>query len=361
MEEDDLYTLNVFNMECIRPGDTILIFGDNDKLADKITKDICQVIAQKINFINVFAPSERYRKSYTSYIPNSCIYYDLNASTLLRLFKKQQENMKTCAMVIEQAERENSGGEAAAEHGGEAIKDHFNTLLILDRCSRHDSKWLKDGDINSYFEYSRDMHFTVIIRSIESGSAVPKAAGYKFDYCFVLNSSSANEHKNIFNTFAGMAPNLKEFRLLLKANIKDDQCLVVDKHPRHNSQRLMTSDTDVAGDMEYMAWTKNFCRYNATLSKDVAPLQRLGLPNLWEASQLISLHQRASSPITQQQQRQEQPDLGNILHNFAKGKKLRVQIVDEDENGVNDMAHISSVAQKPIDHVRQIDQWLNHL
>lgn len=327
MDDDDLYSLHVFNMECIRPGDTILIFGDNDKLADKITQDICQVIAQKVNFINVFAPSERYRKSYNSYIPNSCIYYDLNTSTLLRLFKKQQENMKTCGMVIEQAERN------GADIDGESIKDQFNTLLILDRCSRNDAKWLKDSDINSYFEYSKDMHITVIIRSIESGSAVPKTASYKFDYCFVLNSSSANEHKNIFNTFAGMAPNVKEFRHLLKANIQDDQCLVVDKHPRTNSQRPNTNDASMSGDIDFMAWTKHFCRYNATLSKEPAPLKRLGLPNLWEASQLSTV---AFSSPSLLKERQEQPDLGNILHNFTKGKKIRVQIVDDTNVEVDD-------------------------
>jgi len=314
MDEDELFTLQHFTIESVSTSKIYLIVGDNDHLANLITRDICQHLAPKINFVAVFSASSKFNNIYSDYVPQSCVFHQYQKSTILNLFGQQKKNLLKLQKSCE----------------NEHVREALNTLVIIDR---ENAKWLKDNDLNDFFGFARDMNITIIWRNVESSKCIPQNLRHKFDYCFVLTAApSMNEMNNIFRQFGGAAPNQKSFKQMLNENLTLDTAVVIDV--RRSIERK-DHDAD-------LLWLQNFAKYKPS-AISLFPF-RLGLDKLWHFKEIASIEQEGKEEEEQEDHiRARKPkntvDLQDILASYAPNKKIRIEIVEQPEEKQQDNQH----------------------
>lgn len=308
MDDDEIYTLKHFDVEGVNTDQIYVILGDNDVLAEMITRDICQQLCTSVRFVNVFSAPSKYKSIFSDYVPSSCVFHDFHKSAIVKLFKQQHNNLETLKKL----------SQSSSPQQMEEAKQSFNTLIILDRIN---AKWLKDIDINEYFGLARDMHITIIWRSVDS--IVPKTIANKFDYCFILTAASVTEQNSIYRAFAGVViPNQKIFKTLLTSTLTKNCSLVVDR------RRHIQKDEDPD-----MMWLQGLAKYSPKLYNGMF---RLGISKLWSYTNEENWVETPNSNLMNIPQ-DNKLDLQTILQTYGGKQKLRIQIIDEDED---DSGHI---------------------
>ncbi len=338
MDAEDIQAFQIENLSSTstvgRPFYYIII-GDNDELAATVIKNICFAIHSKVKFVNVFSPRSKWKDIYKEFIPASCIYHTFNKETLNKLFKKQKATLESFDQLNLLPEEKNS------------LKSTFHTVIILDQCATEDTKL--SPELNTFFEYAKDLHITLIWRSIESVISIPSMLRHKYDYCFVLSATGAKEQTKIFSAFGGMALNIKNFRNLINFTITPQICLAITKNLASNTPQDEFSDK----------WMLHFTRFEPNRS---LPVFRMGLERLWNYAGVgingsgnesggytvdgVTGVSRFPSSNGNGNENNDDRDNGNdhhrvvdlqtILQTYSKNKKIRIQIIDSDDEDGND-------------------------
>ena len=199
---DELDALcSVFDTKCIQPNDIFLITGNDDVLANAIMISICQQLQPYLTFVNVYTAEDiqipKDDVSYEQFIPETCIFRNSQLSELESFLHQQTEMIKRCMTTVsDMATRQ-------------AVARRCQTLLILDRCP---SKWLHSQILQRSIQNRHTLQLTLIVRSTDSITKIPPVVTQKVDFCFVLSASVGAEHNKLFNTVAGFAPAIRDFR-----------------------------------------------------------------------------------------------------------------------------------------------------
>lgn len=326
--EEESHQVQPFDLSFIQPGQSIVLVGTNTKLAEAIIKQLVAHLAPKVKHVRVYSCSGLL-ESIMTYIPGSYINDHYDEGDLGDLYDRQKENMSWC--------------DDKADYNvplSRTLKNAFNTLLIMDKCAVENKTRLRDNVCHEMLETHGLNHCTIIYRSVEM-DYVPYGFNHHFDFCFVLSSSSASEHAKLFNRFGGLAQSLSTLRKALSYNITDTFAFVI----------MQTPVLHVRPEDEDKEWKKYFAKYNP-YTTPVSPSFRFGNADVWRRPQRINHREKKTqasdgNPTAllppshiirreKQQKNSKEHTLDEIIKVFGKNKKLRIEVLSEDEDDSND-------------------------
>lgn len=329
--ESEKWQVASFDVNLIKPGQLIAVVGTNTTLAEAIIKQITAHLAEKIKHVRVFSCSTAIDKIAT-YIPATYIDNCFDVAELKSLYHKQINNMEWC------------NEQQCSAEAKDILKNQFSTLLILDQCaSDKNTAWFKDSACNEIFQKHASNECTLIYRAVEM-DYIPLAFKNHFDFCFVVSSSAAEEHSKVFNRFGGRAQTLATLRKAFTYNITDTSALVI----MRAAAAATTVNKSIYDDDQ--SWKKYFAQYD-TSTQPTLTYFRFGPSHSWSTQHTNKTHWKAKSnwetggevTINKKMARktatpptQSNPSLDEVLKIYGQHKRLRIEVLSDDEEEENE-------------------------
>lgn len=112
-----------------------------------------------------------------------------------------------------------------------AVKNNPDRALILDDCVYDAKSWSNNNELKWLFMNNRFVRTTLLI-STTGHYSIPPACRANVDYVFLLNESSVQSKKQLWERFGGVVPTYKAFEHILNKCTSAYGCLVIDNTSR---------------------------------------------------------------------------------------------------------------------------------
>jgi hypothetical protein len=175
---------------------------------------VCRDILRHFNNIPVgmiIAKSEKKADEpfYSEFFPDSFIFYEYNEKILKNLFYRQEQ------MIEKSKEKKEKG-----------IIIDPRAIFLMDDCLSDKGTWAKDPLIYELMFNGR--HYKILFMlTMQSPLGISPELRSNFDYFFLLATDIENHMKKLYENYAGMFRNVKEFRTVFKQLTVDHQSMVI--------------------------------------------------------------------------------------------------------------------------------------
>lgn len=210
---------------------------------------------KEIPYGMVFSGTEKASPFFNKFIPDEFIYDEYKPDKISKLFAIQEKKVKI------------SRDKGLGKDGDGKISEN-NAFIVLDDMLQDAAVWNKDNTIKSIFYNGRHYNIFFILAIQYINGITPGLRG-NLDYVFIFNEPSVKTKKKLWEEYASMVPDFKEFCNILDQCTKDFGCLVI---KLSGEQKIFFYKADNHSNFkvsENYLWKHHKTNYNKNYNKEV--------------------------------------------------------------------------------------------
>lgn len=229
--------LKKFDMRRLRYDSVAVLLGKRNTGKSFLVNDILYN-NRDIPLGTIVSPSEEANQFFTPKVPGFFIHSEFSSGLLERVVKRQKKAIKAW-------QKDKSYDPRA--------------FVVFDDCMFDSASWNNDKNVRLLFMNGRHYKMMFLI-TMQFPLGIPPVLRTNVDFVFILRETVNSNRKRIYEHWAGMFPNFKDFCHTLDQCTENYECLVIDN----------TSKSSKLEDMVY--WYKASSHDNF----------RLGAPIFWQ-------------------------------------------------------------------------------
>jgi hypothetical protein len=208
--------LKKFDMTSIRKDSVVLFIGKRCTGKSWLVRDL-MYHHKSLPIGTVISGTESANAFYGNIIPSIFIHPEYTENIIKNVIKRQ----KLCISKIKKQ---------VMKQGNSLINP--NAFLILDDCL-YDNSWVRSKHIRTLFMNGRHYKLLFII-TMQYALGIPPNLRTNVDYVFILRENIVQNRKRLYESFAGMFPNLNVFNQVMDQCTENYECLVVHNNAKSN-------------------------------------------------------------------------------------------------------------------------------
>lgn len=199
-----------FSLEMMASHPAIILIAKRRSGKSWVCRDILRHYKSKIPVGIVISKSEKLQEPfYSEFFPDSFIYYKFESRILEKLFSRQEK-------MIEKYNNKK-------KHG---VIINPSAFLLMDDCLSDKGEWSKDPLMYELMYNGR--HYKILFMlTMQTPLGIQPDLRSNFDYFFLLATDIENHMKKLYDNYAGMFKNVKEFRTVFKQLTVNHQAMVI--------------------------------------------------------------------------------------------------------------------------------------
>lgn len=207
---DKKLTINKFSLDMMEDHPAIILVAKRRSGKSWVCRDILRHYKNKIPAGIVISKSEELNEPfYSEFLADSFIYHKFETKILEKLFKRQ------IMMIKKKKEKKNNG-----------TLINPSAFLLMDDCLSDKGEWGKDQLIYELMYNGR--HYKILFMlTMQSPLGISPDLRSNFDYFILLATDIENHMKKLYDNYAGMFKNVKEFKTVFKQLTVNHQAMVV--------------------------------------------------------------------------------------------------------------------------------------
>jgi hypothetical protein len=205
-----------FDLSTIPSGSTIGLVAKRESGKSWICRDLIKNFSSYgYGACVIICPTDREAGFYKELVPESYISYRFSENILERIFQRQKAMIRKCKKYLKQGKRCDP-----------------RLLLIMDDCLADDGEWKKSVKMNEIFLNGRHIGITFVI-TIQNPMGIGPSWRGNLDYTMLLKNDNVSISKKLYDNYAGVFDNHKEFRNTYEALTKDYRVMVINNKKVH--------------------------------------------------------------------------------------------------------------------------------
>ena len=208
--------LKKFKMSSITEDSVVLFIGKRQTGKSFLVRDLLYH-HKTLPIGTVVSGTEGANEFYSKIVPSLFIHGELEPKTISNVLQRQKLVLRNMKQQFEQWGSTNIDPRA---------------FLILDDCL-YDKSWVKDKNIRCMFMNGRHYKLLFII-TMQYALGIPPNLRTNVDYVFILRENIYANRKRLYESYAGMFPNLDMFNQIMDQCTENYECLVIHNNAKSN-------------------------------------------------------------------------------------------------------------------------------
>jgi len=199
-----------FNLHTMADHPAIILIAKRRSGKSWVCRDILRHYYKKLPVGIIISKTEAMNEPfYAQFFPDTFIYHEFNSNILKKLFKRQFQ-------IVEKYKQKKLAGK----------KINPTAFLLMDDCLSESKKWANDPFIAELMFNGRH-HKIMFLLTMQTPLGIPPHLRSNFDYFILLADDTENNMKKLYDNYAGIFKNVKEFKSIFKQLTVDHQAMII--------------------------------------------------------------------------------------------------------------------------------------
>lgn len=201
--------INEFDLNSMVENPAIIMVAKRGSGKSWVVRAVLNHFSKTVPFGIIICPTDKMNGFYSSFVPDSYIYYEFKTEVIEKVLGRQQD-------IIEKGKIRKAMGK----------KTNPKMFIVMDDCLSSKGEWAKDPKIHELLFNGR--HYQIMyILTMQFPLGIKPELRTNFDYIFLLADDNINNLKRLYDHYAGVFPNFEAFRQVFSQLTSDFGSMVI--------------------------------------------------------------------------------------------------------------------------------------